>query len=111
MSENHYVFAYVDPLVPGDEFYHGMGHCEPNGSHLVAISDPETIARIARIRAAGKEPAFRVTGLSLTEEEAPRALSLFRKLDGVKASHLKRPRAYRGQSFPIFCIGVVAGSQ
>ena len=91
MSENHYVFAYVDPLVPDDEFYHGMGQGEPNDSHLVAISDPETIARIARIRAAGKEPVFRVIGLSLTEEEATRALSLFRKLDRVKAAYARRP--------------------
>ena len=91
MSENHYIFACVDPLVPGDEFYHGMGQGDPNDSHLVAISDPETLARIARIRAAGKEPVFRVVGMSLTEEEATRALSLFRKLEKVKAAYAKRP--------------------
>jgi hypothetical protein len=91
MSEDYYIFAYVDPLIPGDEFYHGMGRGEPHDSHLVTISDPDILERIARIRAAGKEPAFRVIGMSLTEEEATRALSLFRKLDRVNAAYAKRP--------------------
>jgi hypothetical protein len=91
MSEDHYIFACVDPFAPGDEFYHGMGRGEPSDSHLVAISDLDVLGRIARIRAAGGEPVFRVIGKSLTEEEAINALSLFRKLDEINTAFAKRP--------------------
>ena len=64
-----YVYLYIDPR-NGEIFYIGKGKGDRLFAHLGDISETEKTAKIANIRASGKEPQIDLLRYGLSDSEA-----------------------------------------
>ncbi|WP_411991232.1 LEM-3-like GIY-YIG domain-containing protein [Agarivorans sp. DSG3-1] len=69
MSDNFYVYVYIDPR-NYEEFYFGKGKGSRKEEHLSEKNDSLKVKRINEIKAAGLKPTIRVIAKNLTEKEA-----------------------------------------
>lgn len=69
MSDNYYVYVYIDPR-NFEEFYYGKGTGARSHAHLSDTSDSQKVARIKAIRQEGLEPTIRIIARGLTSEQA-----------------------------------------
>lgn len=69
MSDDYYVYVYIDPR-NFEEFYYGKGRGSRKKAHLEDDSDTPKVQRIRDILAAGARPIIRVIAAGLSERDA-----------------------------------------
>lgn len=69
MSDDYYVYVYIDPR-NFEEFYYGKGRGSRKDAHLNDESESPKVRRIRDIHAAGAKPIIRVIAAGLSERDA-----------------------------------------